>query len=42
MPWPIATGEIEARDLHPGGLLVGLIGPTLIIAWVLFLSWLIS
>ena len=35
-----STGEIETRDLRPGGLLIGLLGPTLIIAWVLFISWL--
>jgi len=36
-----STGEIETRDLRPGGILVGLLGPSMIIAWVLFLSWLI-
>ena len=36
-----STGEIETRDLRPGGLLIGLLGPSLIIAWVLFMSWLI-
>ena len=30
-----STGEIESRDFRPGGLLVGLLGPALIIAWVL-------
>ncbi len=35
-----STGEIETRDLRPGGLLIGLLGPSLIIAWVLFMSWL--
>lgn len=37
-----STGEIETRDLRPGGVLIGLLGPLLIIAWVLFMSWLIS
>jgi sodium-dependent dicarboxylate transporter 2/3/5 len=36
-----STGEIETRDLHPGGVLVGLLGPILIIAWVLLISRLI-
>ena len=35
-----STGEIETRDLRPGGVLIGLLGPSLIIAWVLFMSWL--
>lgn len=30
-----STGAIETRDFRPGGLLVGLLGPVLIIAWVL-------
>ena len=33
-----ATGEIETRDLRPGGLLIGLLGPALIIAWVLVVA----
>jgi len=37
-----STGEIETRDLRPGGLLIGLLGPSMIIAWVLFMSWLIA
>lgn len=36
-----ATGEIQTRDLRPGGLLIGLLGPTLVIAWVLFANWLV-
>ncbi len=36
-----STGEIDTRDLRPGGILIGLLGPALIIAWVLFMSWLI-
>ena len=36
-----STGEIETRDLRPGGLLIGLLGPILVIAWVLSMSWLI-
>jgi len=30
----ISTGDVAARDLRPGGLLVGLLGPLLILAWV--------
>ena len=37
-----STGKLETKDLRPGGILIGLLGPTLIIAWVLFLSWLIA
>jgi len=37
-----STGEIQTRDLRPGGLLAGLLGPALVIAWVLFISWLVS
>jgi len=33
-----STGEIQTRDLRPGGLLIGLIGPIVIIFWVLLLS----
>jgi sodium-dependent dicarboxylate transporter 2/3/5 len=33
-----ATGEIQTRDLRPGGLLIGLLGPALIVGWV----WLIA
>ncbi len=36
-----STGEIETRDLRPGGFLIGLLGPVLIIGWVLFMSWLV-
>lgn len=36
-----STGEIQTRDLRPGGLLVGLLGPALIIAWVLLISGLL-
>jgi sodium-dependent dicarboxylate transporter 2/3/5 len=36
-----ATGELQTSDLRPGGLLIGLLGPGLIIAWVLFMSWLV-
>lgn len=32
----VSTGAIGARDLRPGGILVGLLGPALILAWVLF------
>lgn len=33
-----ATGEIRTRDLRPGGILMGLLGPAVIIAWVMLLS----
>lgn len=36
-----ATGELQTSDLRPGGLLIGLLGPGLIITWVLFMSWLV-
>jgi sodium-dependent dicarboxylate transporter 2/3/5 len=36
-----STGELQTSDLRPGGILIGLLGPALIIGWVLFLSWLI-
>jgi sodium-dependent dicarboxylate transporter 2/3/5 len=36
-----ATGELQTSDLRPGGLLIGLLGPGLIIAWVLFMNWLV-
>ncbi|MBT8076408.1 MAG: anion permease, partial [Gammaproteobacteria bacterium] len=37
-----STGEIETRDLRPGGLLIGLLGPVVIIAWVLLIAWLLN
>ncbi|MFC1690005.1 SLC13 family permease [Pseudomonadota bacterium] len=33
-----STGEIQTRDLRPGGLLIGLLGPAVIIAWVMLIS----
>jgi len=33
-----STGLIEQKDLRLGGLLVGLLGPALIIAWVLLIG----
>lgn len=30
-----STGAVEARDFRPGGLLMGLLGPALVVAWVL-------
>ncbi len=33
-----STGLIEQKDLRLGGLLVGLRGPALIIAWVLLIG----
>ncbi|MDH4018966.1 MAG: DASS family sodium-coupled anion symporter [Xanthomonadales bacterium] len=37
-----ATGELQTSDLRPGGILIGLLGPMLIISWVLFMIWLIN
>ena len=37
-----STGELQTKDLRPGGILIGLLGPALIIGWVLFLSWLVT
>ena len=37
-----STGEIQTRDLRPGGLLIGLLGPAVIIAWVMLVArWLL-
>jgi sodium-dependent dicarboxylate transporter 2/3/5 len=33
-----ATGEITAKDLRPTGIMVGLLGPVVIIAWVLLIT----
>ncbi len=33
-----ATGEIPSRDFRPTGLIVGLVGPLVIIAWVLLVG----
>lgn len=33
-----STGEIETRDLRPGGLLIGLLGPVVIVAWIMLVS----
>lgn len=33
-----ATGRIQTRDFRPGGLLIGVVGPGLIIFWVLLLA----
>ena len=33
-----STGEIQTRDLRPGGILIGLLGPIVIIGWVLLIS----
>ena len=33
-----ATGEIQTRDFRPGGLLVGLLGPAIVIIWVTIIS----
>jgi sodium-dependent dicarboxylate transporter 2/3/5 len=37
-----STGEIQTRDLRPGGLLIGLLGPALVIGWVLLVGWVIN
>jgi sodium-dependent dicarboxylate transporter 2/3/5 len=37
-----ATGEITTGDLRPGGLFIGLLGPTLIISTVLLFMWLLG
>jgi sodium-dependent dicarboxylate transporter 2/3/5 len=36
-----STGEIQTSDLRPGGILIGLLGPLVIIAWVLTISALV-
>jgi len=33
-----ATGEIQTADLRPGGILIGIIGPLVIVTWVLTAS----
>lgn len=33
-----STGLLEQKDFRTGGLLIGLLGPALIVAWVLFVS----
>lgn len=33
-----STGEIQTRDFRPGGILIGLLGPAVVIAWVTFAS----
>ncbi len=33
-----STGELETRDFRPGGILIGLLGPIVVIAWVLLIS----
>jgi sodium-dependent dicarboxylate transporter 2/3/5 len=33
-----STGLIEQKDFRLGGLLMGLLGPALIIGWVLFIG----
>jgi sodium-dependent dicarboxylate transporter 2/3/5 len=33
-----STGEIQTRDLRPGGILIGLLGPAVIVAWVLLFA----
>jgi sodium-dependent dicarboxylate transporter 2/3/5 len=36
-----STGEIQTKDLRPGGILIGLLGPMLIIFWVMLMAWVI-
>ena len=33
-----STGQIATRDLRPGGVLIGLLGPVVIIAWVMLVA----
>ena len=33
-----STGELTTRDFRPGGILVGLLGPVVVIAWVLLVA----
>jgi len=33
-----SSGEIQTRDLRPGGILIGLLGPAVITVWVLLIS----
>ena len=37
-----STGKLQTKDLRPGGLLIGVLGPAMIISWVLLVAWLIS
>jgi sodium-dependent dicarboxylate transporter 2/3/5 len=37
-----ATGMVRTRDFRPGGLLIGLLGPAIIIAWVAVIARLIG
>ena len=37
-----STGRIKTKDLRAGGLLIGLLGPALVIAWVLFAGWIFN
>jgi len=37
-----ATGELQTRDLRPGGILIGLLGPVVIVAWVLLITSLLK
>ena len=33
-----ATGKVDTKDFRPGGLLIGLLGPIVVILWVLLLG----
>lgn len=33
-----STGEIQTRDLRPGGILMGLLGPVVIVVWVMLVG----
>jgi len=35
-----STGMLEIKDFRLGGILVGILGPLLIVLWILFVSWL--
>ena len=37
-----STGKLQTKDLRPGGLLIGVLGPAMIISWVLLVAWLIG
>jgi len=34
-----STGKLKTADLRPGGTLIGLLGPVVIISWVLLIAW---
>jgi sodium-dependent dicarboxylate transporter 2/3/5 len=34
-----STGKLKTADLRPGGALIGLLGPAVVISWVLLIAW---